>query len=385
MIPDRPNQRPFFTRVEALRGLGAFAVAGWHMSGWSLNGVQLFEHTTWSEVDGIQSILGRIAMVLVPGHAALMMFFVISGYVLRVSLQYGPQTWIGAARRFAIARVFRIYPAVIVGTLIAAWAAGWQIGATAHQAGGPLSFSALIANMLLLDVSINSTLWALQLEMVMVPIIVLFYFLERWYGTGPLIAAVVVATVLSFTKRWTFWPPLSHFMFAFLVGMLIPTVGATLAAKLSRVAAQRSLIAAACTLVAIGQVLGFYSQFSTVAETYAAAALICLVTYRGDLKGAALLDSPALRQAGLCSGSYYVLHMALLPFFLAAVAGIVPQSWSTTMPLPVGILVVAICLAAFVPPMLAGYHLIEAPGIALGKWVNGRIGRSPRKEQLTAT
>jgi peptidoglycan/LPS O-acetylase OafA/YrhL len=378
------EHRPFFARVESLRGLGAFAVAGWHMSGWSLNGVQLFEHTTWNEVDGIQRILGRIALALVPGHAALMMFFVISGYVLRVSLQYGPQTWLEGASRFAIARVFRIYPIVIVGTLIAAWAAGRQIAATAHQTAEPLSLSTLVANMLLLDVSINSTLWALQIEMVMIPIIVTFYFLERKYGTGPLIAAVAVATVLSFTKRWTFWPPLSHFMFAFLVGMLIPTVGATLAKRLPQASAQKALIAAACTLVAIGQIFGFYSQFSTVAETYAAAALICLVTYRSDLKGAALLDSSALRQAGLCSGSYYVLHMPLLPFFLAAVAWIVPPSWSAAMPLPVGILVVAICLVAFVPPMLASYHLIEAPGIALGKWVNDRIGRSPRKEQLTS-
>jgi peptidoglycan/LPS O-acetylase OafA/YrhL len=384
MIPETPERRPFFTRVESLRGLGAIAVAGWHMSGWNLNGVQLFEHMTWSEVDGIQRILGRIAFVLLPGHAALMMFFVISGYVLRVSLQYGPQTWIDGARRFVIARVFRIYPIVMAGTLIAAWAAGWQVGATADQAGVPLSLSTLIANLLLLDVSINSTLWALQIEVVMVPIIVAFYFLERSYGTRPLIIAVIVTTLLSFSKRWMFWPPLSHFMFAFLIGMLIPTVGAALAAKLPRVTAQRGLVAAACTLIAIGQIFGFYSQFSSIAETYAAAVLICLVTYRSDLKGPAFLDSRALRRTGLCSGSYYVLHMPLLPFFLAAVARIVPQSWSAALPLPVGILVIAICLIAFVLPMLASYHVIEAPGIALGKWVNNRIDRSLRKERLTS-
>jgi peptidoglycan/LPS O-acetylase OafA/YrhL len=381
MISAGPEHRPFFTRVESLRGLGAFAVAGWHMSGWSLNGVQLFEHTTWSEVDGFQRVIGRMALVLVPGHAALMMFFVISGYVLRVSLQYGPQPWMTASRRFAIARAFRIYPIVIVGTLLAAWAAGWQIGPTADRAGAPLSLSTLFANMLLFDASINSTLWALQLEVLMVPVILACYFLERSYGTAPLIAAVVATTALSFTKQWTFWPPLSHFMFAFLVGMLIPTVGATLAKRLPRAAAQKATIASACTLIAIGQILGFYSQFSTVAETYAAAALICLVTYRGDLKGAALLDSRMLRRAGLCSGSYYVLHMPLLPFFVAAAAFVVPPSWSATMPLGVGIMVVAVCLVAFVPLMLVSYHLIEAPGIALGQWINDRVFRSLRKER----
>jgi peptidoglycan/LPS O-acetylase OafA/YrhL len=379
-----PEHRPFFTRVESLRGLGAFAVAGWHMSGWRLNGVQLFEHTTWNAVDDIQRILGRIAFVLVPGHAALMMFFVISGYVLRVSLRYGPQPWIAASRRFAVARAFRIYPIVIVGTLLAAWAAGWQIGATADRAGAPPSLSTLVANMLLVEASINSTLWALQLEVLMVPVILAGYFLERAYGTGPLIAAAFVTTVLSFTKQWTFWPPLSHFLFAFLIGMLIPTVGATLAKRLPQASAQKALIASVCTLITVGQVLGFYSQLSTVAETYAAAALICLVTYRSDLKGAALLDSRMLRQAGLCSGSFYVLHMPLLPFFVAAAAPAVPPSWSAIMPLGAGILVVAACLIAFVPLMLASYHPIEAPGIALGKWLNRRIERSRRKEQFTS-
>jgi peptidoglycan/LPS O-acetylase OafA/YrhL len=256
MISGSPEHRPFFARVESLRGLGAFAVAGWHISGGSINGVQLFEHAPWSGVDGFQRILGKVAFLLVPGHAALMMFFVISGYVLRVSLQYGPQTWIDATRRFIIARAFRIYPIVIVGTLIAASVAGWQTGATADHAGAPLSLSTLLANMLLVDASINRTLWAMQLEVLMVPVILVCYFLERSYGTGPLIAAVIAASILSFTKRWTFWAPLSHH---------------------------------------------------------------------------------------LCA------------------------------------------LLAFVPPMLASYHLIERPGIALGKWINGLAFRSSRNERVSAT
>jgi hypothetical protein len=63
MIASIPNERPFFTRVESLRGLGAFAVAGWHMSGWNIHGVQLFEHTTWHDVGSFQRTLGKIAFV----------------------------------------------------------------------------------------------------------------------------------------------------------------------------------------------------------------------------------------------------------------------------------------------------------------------------------
>jgi peptidoglycan/LPS O-acetylase OafA/YrhL len=370
MIASIPNERPFFTRVESLRGLGAFAVAGWHMSGWNIHGVQLFEHTTWHDVGSFQRTLGKIAFVLLPGHAALMMFFVISGFVLRVSLQHGPQAWINATRRFAVARVFRIYPIVIAGTLVAASIAGWQIPATPDQAAIPLTGSTLLAHMLLLDTSINSTLWALQLEVLMAPVILICYFLERSYGTGPLIAAVLVTTILSFTKKWTFWPPLSHHFFAFLVGMLIPTIGAQFAASLSRAAAQRALIVSACTLILVGQIVGFYSQFSALAETYAAAVFIGLVTYRHDLRGVSFLDAWWVRRLGLCSGSYYVLHVPLLPFFLPLAAFLVPNAWSATAPLLVGILVVAGSLIMFAPLMLVSFNLVERPGIALGREIN---------------
>jgi peptidoglycan/LPS O-acetylase OafA/YrhL len=364
-----PEERPFFTRIESLRGIGALAVAGWHMSGFSLNGVQLFPHVPWTEVGGLQSALGKIAFVLGPGHAGLMMFFVISGCVLRVSLQYGPQAWIAGAWRFAIARVFRIYPIVVAGTIVAAAVGGWQATATTEQPAGPLTVSMLGANMLLLDVSLNGTLWALQLEVLMAPVIVLLYFLERSYGTRVLIAAAAISTALSFAKMWAFWPPLSHHFFGFLVGMLIPTIGAQLAAKLSRATAQRGLVVSALTLVLAGQVIGFFSQISVLVETYAAATLISLVTYRNDLRGVGFLDAWPFRRLGLSSGSYYVLHMPLLPFALMFAALIVPVSWSATMPLLVGILVISASLVGFAPLMLVSYHLIEAPGIALGRGV----------------
>jgi len=378
------EERPFFTRIESLRGLGALAVAGWHMSGWSVHGVQLFPHMPWSEVGGFQNTLGKIGFVLWPGHAALMMFFVISGCVLRVSLQYGPQAWAAGAWRFAIARVFRIYPIVVAGTLAAAVVGGWQIAAATEQPAVPLTVSMLVANMLLLDASLNSTLWALQLEVLMAPAIVLLYFLERSYGTRILIAAVAITTFLSFAKTWAFWPPLSYHFFGFLVGMLIPTLGAQLVAKLSRATAQGVLVVSALTLVLAGQIVGFYSQFSVLVETYAAATLISLVTYRFDLRGVGFLDAWPLRRLGLSSGSYYVLHMPLLPFALVIAALVVPISWSATMPLVVGILVILTSLVVFAPLMMVSFRLIEGPGIALGREVIRWACNSGKRQSLTA-
>ena len=63
------------------------------------------------------------------------------------------------------------------------------------------------------------------------------------------------------------------------------------------------------------------------------------------------------------------MKFLLVAFALMFAALIVPVSWSATMPLLVGILVISASLVGFAPLMLVSYHLIEAPGIALGRGV----------------
>jgi len=55
-----PESRPFFTRVESLRGLGALAVAGYHFSGWWVHGVALLPDYPWSNAGPFRT-LARLA------------------------------------------------------------------------------------------------------------------------------------------------------------------------------------------------------------------------------------------------------------------------------------------------------------------------------------
>src|SRR3954465_9447955 len=104
-------ERPFFGRIESLRGIGCLAVAGYHASTIAFYGIPLLQ--TAQQAGWAQRIIAEAGLLFMPGHAALMMFFVISGCVLRISLQFGPQGTVAATRRFFIARVFRVYPIVI--------------------------------------------------------------------------------------------------------------------------------------------------------------------------------------------------------------------------------------------------------------------------------
>ena len=368
-----PVQRPFFPAIESLRGIGTLSVAGYHLSGWAPHGMVLLPmERPWANVGALQNGIGHLLLAFLS-HAPLMVFFVISGFVLRVSLQHGPQDFGKAAARFHIARFFRLYPVVIAGMLFAACAYGWQLPASPGRPATPLSASTLLANLALINVSLNPTLWAIQIEVLVAPALVLLYFLERRLGVRAL-AAVAVATSLMSFGNWALWRPLSTHFFAFVFGMLIPTVGKHFAERLSRVAANRLLICAVLALLLPGQLFGFYSRYTSFIEGYAAVLLVALVAYRMDLSVGRLLNARVTRQLGLTSASIYTFHMPFCLLIVLPIAFLIPVEVSGRVPALTGPLVIVAGLLALIPVAALSYRLIEAPGIAMGHWINRRLG-----------
>ena len=151
--------------------------------------------------------------------------------------------------------------------------------------------------------------------------------------------------------------------------MLIPTLGRQWVAGLSRRAANCALIGSVVVLFAAGPIFGFYSRFAALFETYAALVLLSVVAFRVDVGGVSFLDRRAFRLLGVSSGSYYVLHMPLLPFLVLAAANVVPPAWSAEAPVLVGVAVILVSLAALAPVCMLSYWLIEANGIAVGRRV----------------
>jgi peptidoglycan/LPS O-acetylase OafA/YrhL len=344
------------------------AVAGYHMTGGMLHGVTLIPHAPREGMGALQEVLRRLGLALLPAHAALMVFFVISGFVLRVSLEYGPQRLVPAAGKFFLRRLFRIYPVVMLSVLLTAAVAGNQFRpeGTAAQ---PLTGPRLVANLLLLNTSVNGTLWALQVELLMAPIILLLYYVERGSGPRLLLGIALATTVLAYLVRWAGWPALSTNVFPFVLGMVIPTLGRRFVTAWPPHAATFGVMGAVLALLLAGPCLGLFSRHSAVIEAYAAAVLVSLVAYRHDLAVLRFLDAKGLRLLGLSSGGYYVLHMAAIPPAVALAATIVPPAWSADLPVLVGFLIILVWLGALFPVALASFHLIEAPGIALGQRV----------------
>lgn len=369
--PGARKDRPFFGRVEALRGIGALTVAGYHFSGCGAHGFTFLQHDSWPAATPLQHAIASLGLFALPGHAFLMAFFVISGFVLRVSLEHGPQTAPAASARFLIARLFRFYPIVCVAVIVAAvLVPPWTyFDGTARQ---------FAANLLLLDVSMNGHLWALQVELLMVPVILALFFLERRWGPLAVLLIALLTTGLSFSGRWAVFAPLSRNLFAFVLGTLIPTLGRSFATALSRRVATGLIVAAAAVVMTAGPCLGMYTQYASIIEAYVAFAALSIVAYRPDVRGLCWLDGRWVQRLGTASGSYYVLHMATASALMALAPVVIPAAWSAQAPGVVGIVSIAVWLIAIVPLMVCVYHLVEAPGINLGRRVIRSLGLERR-------
>jgi peptidoglycan/LPS O-acetylase OafA/YrhL len=351
--------RDHFGRLDSLRGLGAVAVAGYHLGGCPVHGWPLLPVVPWPGADPVQDALRRLGVGLLSSHAAVTLFFVLSGFVLRLSLDRGPKAPTAAAAKFLLARAFRLYPIVALSALIC-------LLTTATMSAG-----AVVQHLLLLDVSANGVLWSLQVEVLVAPILVALYFLERRYGPRVLVPIALVTTALIFRPTWTGFRPLSTNLFAFVLGMMVPTYGRRLAERLSRRGATAWVTITGVALLLPNACFGRYSLLSTLFEGYIAFGLVALVAYRPDAAALKWLDARPLRFLGRISCSYYVLHMATLPLALSVATVVIPASWSAAAPALVGWLVVGAWLVAIVPLTACAYYLVEVPGIVLGR----RVGR----------
>ncbi|MGH3388154.1 MAG: acyltransferase family protein [Actinomadura sp.] len=134
--------------VDALRGVAALMVA--------------FQHAAYRYVPHLQ---GTIQQWFDPGTYGVMVFFLVSGYIVPASLARG-----GSVRRFWISRLFRIYPLwALASAIIAAMAltgvAGWRAGLDdLAPPTAVLAHVTMLQDLLAVPNAIN-VLWTLSYEM----------------------------------------------------------------------------------------------------------------------------------------------------------------------------------------------------------------------------
>ncbi|MEV5749341.1 acyltransferase [Actinoallomurus sp. NPDC052308] len=148
-------QRPRLAWLDALRGVAALTVALHHASYDYLPGVR-------------QAVLGWFD----AGTYGVMVFFLVSGYIVPVSLERD-----GSVRRFWISRVFRIYP---LWTVACGVTLGLMTVGLYRSRGGPNGLTATIAHATMLQdllavPNVLNVLWTLSYEMAFYLLVVAFF------------------------------------------------------------------------------------------------------------------------------------------------------------------------------------------------------------------
>ena len=355
----------YIPRLESLRGIGALMVAGVHcaQASWAPDRTLL---NSLREGDWFSRTLGFLYRVFCNGQGALITFFVISGFVLARTMERGPDKLWPAAKRFFVARVFRIYPAifstVLVFTLVY-WgfnAAIPGVTAEAYSAGS------VLRNLLLLETSIDGVMWSLQLEVIAVVMIFAAVRLQRRWRFTVLVLAIIL-TVLSFYGPWAhLFGREKHFgwIFAFAFGILL---------QCSDSAPVRRLSPRAATGLFLGAVLVFFGtrpispHWAPFLETCAAAVMIRLLAYGPPMNVARVLDWSFLRFYGQISYSFYVLH----PLSLIVLWNI-PGEIAALRKAGVPSVAIAFCFTvastiAITPLSWLSWRFVELPGIGLGR------------------
>jgi peptidoglycan/LPS O-acetylase OafA/YrhL len=308
-----------------------------------------------------------ILRIIGNGDGAVVLFFVLSGFVLSATLIHSPQNQVSNAMQFGIARLFRIYPAVVLTVAIFA-AVFWTTGAA--LSAGPYSLGLLLRNALLFATSVDGVMWSLQLEVIAIPLIFVAYLGWRRWGGAFLAGLFLPLAALSFWGPWNRAigaPNLFGEIHAFVLGMAAYLVAPRFIERWSARTGTLVFAAAAFLFLASRPLLGFASKWSAITEAASGAIGVAMLAVGRPNGPAVVFDANIVRFFGRISYSFYLLHpLTLLVIWkIPGALGAVVASGVPTV--AVATLLFVVSVAAVTPLAYASYRWVERPGVAAGR------------------
>ena len=331
----RTGKRGFLPRLESLRGIAAVSVVGYHIT-------SLFTDTS------------------VTGMAPVVMFFVLSGFVLARSLQNNPNPV-----TFLRHRLFRLFPAAIAVVLLLTLLHqqyGFYVGYEAKF--DPLN---VVLNAIMVRHDINGVMWSMTVECFATPVILLSVWICQRFGPRPLMVSIAVLFGLSF------WGAYVHLLggvaslaplYAFVAGVLLQMQGEPTAERLRKVAAWVLAIAAVALLCFCGSQK--QNALIIALETLSSSLIVLLVAFRSSIGLFAVLDLRPVRFYGRISYSFYLLH----PIGMALAVRLLDAKG---LPVLLAISVTTIAAVAVTTPMAwLSWRFVEKPFVAVGRRLNAK-------------
>ena len=371
----------FIPRLESLRGIAALMVALGHcFLVFEVDGLSNVAEPAWGELPGYRSWITRLLLIIFNGPAAVTVFFVLSGYVLGVSLQRQPQSVKGSFA-FLLRRVCRIYPAHLVALGVMIW---FLATLHVHRAYVPasdvyigwydleLNTHLMMMNAALFNNELNPVSWTLTIEMGISVAIPLMYFIVAGQSQ---IRNVVLFVVLVGASWMLPNNQIGRFAFVFFLGLMLSRPGFDW--LIARTEGMRRFVVglSICILLAAREVTrSIDMRWAILLETLSAAILIQYLVLDAIRSGwVRVLDWPVVRNLGRYSFSFYLWHFIILYWLAAAVFKFVfvDINQQYTLTLSILLSVVSVVITYHLSSM--SYRWVEMPGIRLGRWLTSRL------------
>jgi peptidoglycan/LPS O-acetylase OafA/YrhL len=175
--------------LESLRGIAALAVVLFHVS-------HLWTYFRFD--NAMPPVWGSLRDFLAgAGASSVTLFFVISGLVLRQSLDAKRDGSLPViCGQFLIARAFRIYPLVVVVVLTWVATARWL----PFPEGAVYDWPTIVRNVALAEASIDWPTWSTRVEIAAIPFILIAWTARRKFGIAALIGIAAAFSALAFWR-----------------------------------------------------------------------------------------------------------------------------------------------------------------------------------------
>jgi peptidoglycan/LPS O-acetylase OafA/YrhL len=360
-----------YRSLDGLRGLAALVVVVHHcllVSPVLAASYRGSAPSGWS----VATVLTRTPVhVLWDGTGAVLVFFVLSGFVLTLaftgSAKPGERRWANYYAR----RIPRLYVpvwaalALAIGIVaivprVATANQSWWVNAHASSvtASSVAKDGSLMWNASLLD----SPLWSLRWELAFSLLLPLYVFAAvRWRRLSA--PKVVAALVLIGVGSWS-----GHASLLYLPVFLLGSIVAAERERLARFTSRRGVVfwwavaVVAVALLSVETMVTGVPEWLTRPLRSAAAALI-VVTFLGCRRVARAAGDRRVQWLGLISFSLYLVHEPLAVSIAQLLPGDAPAVLLLTIPL-------SLLLAS------AFYRLVERPALRLSRWM-GRLEARP--------
>ena len=369
---DTSDRIGFVPQLESIRGIGALMVAAVHVSQ-SRTGEKFSlrsDPRTWS--DPVWSGLFWLYSTVFNAWGALIIFFVLSGFVLASSISRGPKDIWPSARHFFIGRIFRLYPAIIFAVLLFC-VVFWLTGASLR--GVPAAMYqpwTIIRNMMLIEWHIDGVMWSLQVEALAIPLIFAVAIGQQRWGLRFTALAAFLLIACTVTRSYRHLVEHGGFLtyyYLFVFGIATHRFGPRLIEWIGQNRFRWTMIA--ITTVALfflpRAMLGGTSRWARFSEAIVAVNVIAILVYGGKTTLARVLNWPLWRFYGRISYSFYLLHPLTLIVLWA-----IPNQLSGLLDAGVPAVFIALGLTvlsvlAITPLAWLSWRFVEIPGIAAGR------------------